>query len=190
VNERIRVPQVRLIDQDGKQVGIVPTPEALRRAREAGLDLVEVAPHERPPVCRIMDYGKWKYQQRKKKKHTHEQQLKEIRLRPNTDVHDRQVKIERAREFLERGDRVLFTVLLRGRERFHIDLAMQMLNEIVENLADVSRLERQPRAEGRRITMTLVPHRPGARPKPTQRETQDQQAESQPADQPAEAGST
>jgi len=168
MNERIRVPEVRLVDHEGRQVGVVATEEALRRAREAGLDLVEVAPNERPPVCRIMDYGKWKYQQRKKlKKHGHEQQLKEVRLRPNTDSHDLQVKLERARGFLQRGDRVQFTMLLRGRERFHTDLAVQNMGRIAEGLSDLGYVERPPRSEGRRLTMVIVPGKP-ARTQKTQ----------------------
>lgn len=158
MNERIRVSEVRLVDEEGRQVGVVALAEALRRAREAGLDLVEVAPNEHPPVCRIMDYGKWKYQQRKKqKRHGHEQHLKEVRLRPNTDPHDLQFKLDRAKSFLQRGDRVQFTMLLRGRERFHLDLAVRNMGRIAEGLSDVGHVERPPRAEGRRLTMVIVP---------------------------------
>lgn len=179
MNERIRVPQVRLIDQDGNQVGVVATLEALRMAREVELDLVEVAPGERPPVCRIMDFGKQKYRQNKKqKKHVHEQQLKELRLRPNTDDHDLEVKIKKAREFLKRGDRVQFTMMMRGRERFHTDMALASMRQIADGLAECSHIERAARAEGRRITMVIVPGKapsaavktaapaPAARPQP------------------------
>jgi translation initiation factor IF-3 len=164
INERIRVPQVRLIDQEGTQVGVVDTAEALRMAREVDMDLVEVAPTERPPVCRIMDFGKQKYRQNKKqKKRVHEQQLKELRLRPNTDAHDLEVKIRKAREFLKRGDRVQFTMMMRGRERFHSDMAMASMRQIAEGLAECSHVERAPRPEGRRITMVVVPGKaPGA----------------------------
>jgi translation initiation factor IF-3 len=158
INERIRVAQVRLIDQEGNQVGVVETAEALRMAREVDMDLVEVAPTERPPVCRIMDFGKQKYRQNKKqKKRVHEQQLKELRLRPNTDTHDLEVKIRRAREFLKRGDRVQFTMMMRGRERFHSDMALASMRQIAEGLAECSHVERPARPEGRRITMVIVP---------------------------------
>ncbi len=152
------MPQVRLIDHEGTQVGVVATLEALRMAREVEMDLVEVAPTERPPVCRIMDFGKQKYRQNKKqKKHVHEQQLKELRLRPNTDDHDLEVKIKKAREFLKRGDRVQFTMMMRGRERFHTDMALASMRQIADGLADCSHIERAARAEGRRITMVIVP---------------------------------
>lgn len=152
------MPQVRLIDHEGTQVGVIATMEALRMAREVEMDLVEVAPTERPPVCRIMDFGKQKYRQNKKqKKHVHEQQLKELRLRPNTDTHDLEVKIKKAREFLKRGDRVQFTMMMRGRERFHTDMALASMRQIADGLTECSHVERPARAEGRRITMVIVP---------------------------------
>jgi len=169
INERIRVPQVRLIDQEGNQLGVVATMDALRMAREAEMDLVEVAPTERPPVCRIMDFGKQKYRQKKQKKHVHEQQLKEVRLRPNTDTHDLEVKMRKAREFFKKGDRVQFTMLMRGRERFHTDMALANMRDMAEKLSDVGHIERPARAEGRRITMVMVPGkatRPEPRPAP------------------------
>lgn len=158
------MPQVRLIDHENNQVGVVATLEALRMAREVEMDLVEVAPTERPPVCKIMDFGKQKYRQNKKqKKHVHEQQLKELRLRPNTDDHDLQVKVKKAKEFLKRGDRVQFTMMMRGRERFHTDMALASMRQIADGLADCSHIERPARAEGRRITMVIVPGKaPGA----------------------------
>lgn len=164
------MPQVRLIDHEGNQIGVIATLEALRMARDVEMDLVEVAPTERPPVCRIMDFGKQKYRQRKKqKKHVHEQQLKEVRLRPNTDTHDLDVKMKKAQEFLKRGDRVQFTMLMRGRERFHSDMAIGSMREMAEKLADVAHVERPARAEGRRITMVMVPGKaasPASRPDP------------------------
>ncbi len=164
INERIRVPQVRLIDHEGTQVGVVPTHEALGMARDVEMDLVEVAPTERPPVCRIMDFGKQKYRQKKKqKKHVHEQQLKEVRLRPNTDKHDLDVKTNRARDFLKRGDRVQFTMLMRGRERFHVDKAIGHMREMADSLSEMAYVERHPRAEGRRITMVIVPGKPAGK---------------------------
>ncbi|MBN2376406.1 MAG: translation initiation factor IF-3 [Sedimentisphaerales bacterium] len=161
LNEQIRVPQVRVIDQNNDQRGVIPTLEALNMAREAGIDLVEVAPNSDPPVCRLMDYGKWKYDQKKKEHKArvkqHNVTLKEVRLRPKTDEHDRSFKVKRARLFLAKGDKVQFTMLFRGRELAHLDLAEKMLLGIVEDLADVSKLEVPPRKMGRRMTMMLAP---------------------------------
>lgn len=131
----------------------------MRRAREVGQDLVEVAPHERPPVCRIMDYGKWKYQQKKKHKKHHEQQLKEVRLSPKTDDHDREIKIKRAHEFLADGDKVQFTMLFRGRERFHQDRGYAIFKEILDLFGEEVKVERPARMEGRRMTMVLIPNK-------------------------------
>lgn len=136
---------------------MVPTDEALRRSREAGLDLVEVSPTERPPVCKIMDYGKFKYSQSKQKQHHHEQKLKEIRLRPRTDSHDREIKIMHAREFLGHGDRVQFTMIFRGRERSHQEIGMAALKEIAALLEPFAKLERAPKMEGGRLTILLSP---------------------------------
>jgi len=161
LNEQIRVPQVRVIDQNNDQLGVVPTLEALNMARDAGIDLVEVAPNSDPPVCRLMDYGKWKYDQKKKEHKARVKQhnvvLKEVRLRPKTDEHDRAFKVKRARSFLEKGDKVQFTMLFRGRELAHLGLAEKMLLGIVEDLVDVSKLEVPPRKLGRRMTMMLAP---------------------------------
>ncbi|MCG8406278.1 MAG: translation initiation factor IF-3 [Phycisphaerales bacterium] len=139
-------------------IGIVPTDEALRMARDSGLDLVEVSPNERPPVCRIMDYGKHKYDQSKKlKQKHHEQRIKEVRLRPKTDPHDKEIKLKRARTFLEHGDRVQFTMLFRGRERFHKELGLDIFDEIVKELEEIAKLDRPAKALGRRMTMVLAP---------------------------------
>lgn len=187
------MPQVRLIDHEGTQVGVIATLEALRMAREVEMDLVEVAPTERPPVCRIMDFGKQKYRQKKKqKKHVHEQQLKEVRLRPNTDTHDLDVKMRKAKEFLKRGDRVQFTMLMRGRERFHTDMAIASMREMSEKLSDTGHIERAARAEGRRITMVMVPGKVATAAKPVQPaapQPMAQPAAPQPAAQPAPAAS-
>ncbi|MHC4443517.1 MAG: translation initiation factor IF-3 [Planctomycetota bacterium] len=157
-NEQIRLSPIRLVDQDNEQIGIVPTNEALERARAAGMDLVEVAPNERPPVCRIMDYGKFKYSQKKKKKQKHhEQKLKEVRLHPKTSEHDREIKVNQAIAFLEKGDKVQFTMIYRGRERFHQELGYDIFKSIVEELGDKVRVERPPRSEGARTTMVLAP---------------------------------
>ena len=159
VNEQIRISPVLLINQNNEKVGVVPTEEALRLAYDADLDLVEVAPNERPPVCRLMDYGKWRYQQKKKQKGKgqHETHLKEIRFRPKTDKHDRNTKLLRAREFLNRGNRVQFTMLFRGRERFHPEIGMDIFRELVAELGDQIKVERPPAFEGRRLIMTLAP---------------------------------
>ena len=156
VNEQIRISPVRLIDQNNEQLGLVPTDDALGRARSAGLDLVEVAPNERPPVCRIMDYGKFKYSQKKKKQKTHEQKLKEVRFRPDIGDNDLNVKLTKAIEFLEDGDKVQFTMLFRGRERFHQELGYDMFNSIIKRLGEMAKVERPPRSEGRRILMILT----------------------------------
>jgi translation initiation factor IF-3 len=122
------------------------------------MDLVEVAPNERPPVCRIMDYGKFKYSQKKKKKQKHhEQKLKEVRLHPKTSEHDREIKVNQAIAFLEKGDKVQFTMIYRGRERFHQELGYDIFKSIVEELGDKVRVERPPRSEGARTTMVLAP---------------------------------
>jgi len=143
-------------------VGIVETRDAMARAQEAGLDLVEVAPQARPPVCRIMDYGKWKYAQRKKEQHSkakrHEKELKEVRIKtPKIGEHDLMIKANRARGFLERGDRVQFTLRFRGRELAHIDEGQRVFESIREALSDISKVDQNYRREGRRITMTLAP---------------------------------
>ena len=168
-NEQIRLSPIRLIDDTGGQRGVVPTDEALKMAREVGLDLVEVSPNERPPVCKIMDYGKHKYLQSKKlKQKHHEQKMKEVRIRPKTDPHDRQIKMEHARQFLAHGDRVQFTMIFRGRERFHQDLGNESFNEIIAALADISKVERPAKMLGKRMTMILVPTKlpPAGKPKP------------------------
>ena len=161
MNERIRVPQVRLIDQNNEQVGVINTIDALGMAREAGVDLVEVAPNSDPPVCRLMDYGKWKYEQKKKehraKLKQHNIVLKEVRLRPKIDEHDQNVKVRKAREFLEKGSKVQFTMLFRGREMIHLDMAIAMLTGISDGLADVGKVEMAPRRQGRRMTMVMAP---------------------------------
>jgi translation initiation factor IF-3 len=168
VNEQIRLSPVRLIDETGGMRGVVSTDEALRLAREAGLDLVEVSPAERPPVCKIMDYGKHKYLQSKKTKQKHhEPKIKEVRIRPRTDPHDRDIKLGRARGFLQHGDRVQFTMIFKGRERFHQEIGQESFDEITAALADVAKVERPAKMLGRRMTMILVPTKPPvAKPRP------------------------
>lgn len=150
---------MRIIDENNEQRGIMETHEALRMARDLGMDLVEIAPQERPPVCRIMDYGKHKYNLKKKQKnqHSHEISLKEVRLRPKTDDHDREIKMNRATRFLEQGHKVQFTMLFRGRERQHRDIAMRTFQEIAEIYVETAKVERMPTFEGRRMVMVLSP---------------------------------
>jgi len=135
--------------------------DAKRRARDAQLDLVEVSPNSDPPVCKIMDYGKWKYAQKKKeakaKSHAKQSELKGMRLRPNIDDHDLNIKLNKAREFLEDGDKVQFTMLFRGRQMAHQGLALQSMRKIAEGLADLSQVEQPPKMAGRRATMVLAP---------------------------------
>ena len=159
-NEQIRVPQVRLIDENNVQVGIVETYEAMRRAREAGMDLVEVAKTEHPPVCRIMDYGKFKYHQKKKVQKHHEQQLKEVRLRPKTDDNDRSIKLNRALKFLSKGDKVQFTMQFRGRERAHREVGVIILRRVVDELGELVKVERPPGMDGRHMIMIASPNKP------------------------------
>jgi translation initiation factor IF-3 len=159
----IRAERVRLIDESNNQLGIVDRDEALSRAREAGLNLVEVAPTSAPPVCRIMDYGKWLYQQKRKTREAHKKHLrhtaglKEIRLRPETDKHDLDIKVNHAREFLEKGHKVQFTVFFRGRQMLHREHGYAILDQITETLQELAKVERPTKMAGRRMTLLLVP---------------------------------
>ena len=159
-NDQIRVREVRLIGEDGEQLGIVERNEALNMAREAGLDLVEVAAAADPPVCRIMDYGKYKYDAQKKKQEAKKKQtvieIKEIKLRPKTDEHDYQTKLRHIRRFLEEGDRCKVTIFFRGREIVHKDRGQTMLDRVVEDTKDVAKMEQEARAEGRTLFMMLA----------------------------------
>jgi translation initiation factor IF-3 len=148
-----------VISADGGQLGIIPTDEALSLAREAGLDLVEVAPNEKPPVCRIMDFGKFKYQQKKKhhKTHVHHAKIKEIRLRPKTGEHDIEVKVNQAKGFLQHKDKVIVSVVFRGRELAHIDEGQRVMRQIVQQLEPISKVEAPPQQMGRRLVCTLAP---------------------------------
>ncbi len=159
VNEQIRTSPVRVISADGKQLGILAIEEALAQARAAGLDLVEVAPNERPPVCRIMDFGKFKYQQKKRQHKAHSRQIKvkEIRVRPKTGEHDIQVKVEKARDFLGHKDKVLISVMFRGRELAHVEEGRRVLEGILQKLDDCAKVESPPSQQGRRIICTLGP---------------------------------
>lgn len=154
-NEQIRVSPVRLIGENNEQLGILPNYEALRLAREAGVDLVEVAPNVRPPVCRLMNYGKWKYTQKKNVKKHHEQQTKEVRLRPKTDTHDRQIKVRQAIKFFKKGDKVQFTMVFRGRERFRREVALDVFKSILDEFGTRVKVERPPSMDGRHMVMIL-----------------------------------
>ncbi|MCK4998471.1 MAG: translation initiation factor IF-3 [Anaerohalosphaera sp.] len=161
INERIRVNNIRLVDEKGEQVGIVSADEGLSRAKQISLDLVEVSPDAEPPVCRIMDFGKWLYDQKRKSKQSHKKQhvttLKEIRLRPKIDPHDRDIKIKHAIKFLEKGHKVQFTMLFRGREMMHVDIGYKIMEEVVETLEDYAKIERDAKMLGRRITLVVTP---------------------------------
>jgi translation initiation factor IF-3 len=159
INEQIRITPIRVIGADGQQLGILPTEQALTAAREADLDLVEVAPNERPPVCRIMDFGKFKYQLKKKaqKGHTHQVKIKEIRVRPKTDEHDIEVKVGKARDFLTHKDKVVVSVIFRGRELAHVEEGQKVVKQIITQLDDVAKVESAPSQQGRRIVCVLAP---------------------------------
>ena len=159
VNEMIRIPQIRVISADGDQLGIMSTHDALNLARSVGLDLVEVASDARPPVCRIIDYSKFKYQQKKKqaKHHVHQSKLKELRLRPKTGDHDLLVKINKAKEFLHNKDKVLISVMFKGRELAHIEEGEKMMEHIIAELDAFGKLEATPKQQGKRIACTFVP---------------------------------
>ncbi|MCX7700512.1 MAG: translation initiation factor IF-3 [Gemmataceae bacterium] len=159
INEQIRISPIRVIGPNGEQLGVIPTAEALDRARDANLDLVEVAPQERPPVCKIMDYGKYRYEQSRKKDKAkvHQQKLKEIRVRPKTGEHDVETKINQARKFLEHKDKVLLKVMFRGRELQHIEEGQRVMQNMLEKLNDISKLEKPPNMEGKSMTAMLAP---------------------------------
>ncbi|HCK42634.1 MAG TPA: translation initiation factor IF-3 [Planctomycetaceae bacterium] len=159
INEQIRTSPLRVISDEGEQLGVITRDEALEQARTAGLDLVEVASSEEPPVCRIMDYGKFKYQQKKRlnKGHTHQGKNKEIRLRPKIGEHDFMTKVNRARKFLEDRDKVICSVIFRGRENAHVDEGFKLVKRLTTELEDVSKVEQEPSMMGRRIVVILAP---------------------------------
>jgi len=161
MNQQIRSPQVRLISDEGEQLGIRPLGEAMAMAQEGGLDLVEVAPQAQPPVCKLMDYGKFKYRQRKKaheaKVHHHRVHTKEIRLHPKTGEHDLEFKARHARRLLALGDKIQVNVFFKGREMAHRELGYDVLAKFSTFLEDVAKIEQQSRIEGRRMTMVLAP---------------------------------
>lgn len=160
INEQIRDREVRLIGEDGQQLGIVSGREALRMAEEAGLDLVKIAPTAKPPVCKIVDYGKFRYEQTRKEKEAKKKQktieVKEIRLSPNIDKNDLNTKINAARKFLTKGDRVKITLRFRGREMAHMANSKHILDDFAESVADIAVVEKAPKVEGRSMTMFLT----------------------------------
>jgi translation initiation factor IF-3 len=161
MNERIRIREVRLIDEEGTQLGIMATRDALDLARSKGLDLIEVSPTANPPVCKIMDYGRFKYDESKKKREAAKKakttEIKGIRLRPGTDDHDISFKVRDAQRFLQEGDKVQVTVIFRSREASHPEIGRAQLQRLVEGTADIAVVEQSPTLEGRRMTMLLAP---------------------------------
>jgi translation initiation factor IF-3 len=168
INERIRVPKVRLIGADGQQVGVVDTDEARRIAREADLDLVEVAPESRPPVCKVLDYSKYKYEQEQKakqaRKHQQQVNVREIKLRPKIADHDYETKKGHVARFLNKKDKVKVTIMFRGREQAHPERGRMLLDRLFEDLGDIAVIEQAPQREGRNMHMVLAPSKEAGKP--------------------------
>lgn len=160
-NREIRVPKVQLINEEGQNLGAVPTDQALRMAEEAGLDLVEISPNAEPPVCKILDLGKLKYANQKKAAEARKKQkiveVKEIKMRPNIDTHDYEVKMKSMSRFFEEGDKVKVTLKFRGREMAHQELGMKLLMQVKEDTLEVAKVEAEPKLEGRQMMMVLAP---------------------------------
>ena len=163
INEQIRDKEVRVIGEDGEQLGVMPTKDAMKIAEDAGLDLVKIAPTAKPPVCKIVDYGKYRYELARKEKEAKKKQrtieVKEIRLSPNIDTNDLNTKINAARKFLSKGDRVKITLRFRGREMAHMANSKHILDDFAQALADISTVEKAPKVEGRAMTMFLTEKR-------------------------------
>jgi len=157
----ITSPQVRLVDENGEQVGVVSTADALRRAESVGLDLMEVSPNADPPVCKILDYGRFRYEAQKKKNEARKKQkiieVKEIKMRPNIDTHDYEVKMRAIHRFIEEGDKVKVTMRFRGREMVHQELGKQVLDRVREEMEEKAKVEQFPKLEGRQMTMVMAP---------------------------------
>jgi translation initiation factor IF-3 len=189
INDRIRVPEVRLIDENGEQVGVVPIEQALERARDNDLDLVEIAPTAKPPVCRILDYSKYKYEQEQRKKaaRKHQQQvtIREMKLRPKIAIHDYETKKGHILRFLRQNDKVKVTIMFRGREQAHPERGEALLRKLADELGELSTIEQQPNQEGRNMTMLLAPLKATVNSRRPPQGTADAPAE-QPA--PAAAG--
>jgi translation initiation factor IF-3 len=167
INERIRVSEVRLVDEDGSQIGVIPTDEALRLATERDLDLVEVAPQSRPPVARLLDYSKYKYEQEQKakaaRKHQQQVNVREIKLRPKIADHDYETKKGHVERFLRHGDKVKVTIMFRGREQAHPERGRMLLERLYEDISDLAVIEQQPEQEGRNMHMLVAPSRAAGR---------------------------
>ena len=161
-NNRISSPEVQVIGSDGNNLGIINTNEAISIAKNEGLDLIEIAPNANPPVCKIMDMGKYKYDLQKKANQAKKKQkivsLKEIKLRPGTEIHDYNFKIKNAKKFITKGDKVKFTVKFKGREMQHIDLGKNLMNRIIEDTKDIAKVETHPKFEGRQMIMIIQPN--------------------------------
>jgi translation initiation factor IF-3 len=161
VNHQINVPQVRLVAEDGSMVGVVTTREAISMAADVGLDLVEVSPNATPPVCKILDLGKFKYEEQKRKNEARKKQkvieVKEIKLRPGIDIHDYEVKMRSIHRFLEEGDKVKVTMRFRGREMAHQEIGVKVLDRVKADLDEIAKVESQPRMEGRQMIMVISP---------------------------------
>ncbi len=161
VNDQIKADEIRLIGDDGEMIGVVSKDEGIRMAEDAGLDLVEVSPNATPPVCKILDYGKYKYEQQKKANEARKKQktvdVKEVKIRPGIEEHDYGVKMKNARKFLSAGDKVKVTMRFRGREMAHQQIGMDLLKRMKEELSDISKTELEPKLEGRQMIMVLAP---------------------------------
>ena len=161
INAQINVPSVRVVDENGEMLGVLPIREALSRAAEAGLDLVEISPNAEPPVCKILDFGKYKYEIQKKKNEARKKQkvieVKEIKLRPNIDEHDYEVKMRSVHRFLDEGDKVKVTMRFRGREMVHQELGLKVLERVRDELEERAKVEQMPKLEGRQMIMVLAP---------------------------------
>ena len=186
INERIRVPEVRLVGEDGKQVGVVPTEQALELARDRDLDLVEVAPDARPPVARLLDYSKYKYEQEQKakaaRKHQQQVNVREIKLRPKIAVHDYETKKGHVERFLARNDKVKVTIMFRGREQAHPERGRALLQRLYDDVAEMATIEQEPEQEGRNMHMLLAPIRDASRQRPP-----GEDSTAPPSDQPSPA---
>ncbi|MEC7670420.1 MAG: translation initiation factor IF-3 [Pseudomonadota bacterium] len=163
VNDRIRVPEVRLIGAEGENIGVVTPARAMELADEAGLDLVEISPNATPPVCKIMDFGKFKYEQQKREAEARKKQkiieVKEVKFRPNTDTHDYEVKMRNVYKFLENGDKVKVTLRFRGREMAHQNLGRDLLERVAEDVKELGKIENMPKMEGRQMVMMIGPNK-------------------------------
>lgn len=161
INERIRVPQVRLVDEKGQQMGVVPTAQALQLARDRGLDLMEVSPNSQPPVCKICDYGKFKYEKKKKEQQAKKKQtvikVKEIQLRPQTEEHDLEYKFKAVKQFLVDGDKAKITILFKGREVVYVDQGFRIMEKLMDQVKEVGSVEAPPKMDGKKLIMILAP---------------------------------